>query len=103
MGWALPDKERGLNTGQNGGSRAMVWTDIYDQVMPLDIYTNFLVKAVLAEDWEEAEGLGLLETAEEDFALATYLCPSKMDICAIIGKGLKALENEAKYLKRRSE
>jgi len=90
----FPEKERAFHTNANGGYRAIVWTDVYDEVMPLDIYTNFLYKAVLAQDIEEAENLGILEVAEEDFALATYLCPSKNDVSAVIGQGLKMIEAE---------
>ena len=67
---------------------------VYDQVVPMDIYTNFLIKAILAEDIDEAENLGLLEVCGEDFALATFLCPSKTDVSAIIEQGLDMIEKE---------
>lgn len=89
-----PKKAWDFNTNLNGGHRAIVWTDVYDKVMPLDIYTNFLIKAVMAEDIEEAEKLGILEVAPEDFALATYICPSKTDLCSIINSGLELIEQE---------
>ena len=46
-----------------------------------------LIKAVLAEDFETAEFLGLLEVDSEDFALPTFVCPSKMEMSDIIKKG----------------
>lgn len=90
----LPKKLLHFNTNVKGGKRTIVWTDVYDQVMPLDIYTNFLVKAIIAEDIYEFEALGILEVSDEDFALATYLCPSKIDISLIIRKGLDIIEKE---------
>ncbi len=90
----MPERAWDLNTNINGGHRTIVWTDVYDQVMPLDIYTNFLVKSILAEDIEESENLGILEVSGEDFALATYLCPSKTDVSDIIEQGLHIIEQE---------
>lgn len=89
-----PGYKPAWNTNINGGHRAIVQTDVYDEVMPMDILTNFLVKAVLAEDIEEAEKLGILEVDPEDFALATFLCPSKTNISQIIDQGLRLIEKE---------
>lgn len=83
-----------LNTNKNGSIRALVATGWYDRVMPLDIYVDVLVKAVLANDFERAINLGILETDPEDFALCTFLCPSKNEIQSIIQKGLDTIEAE---------
>jgi len=53
-----------------------------------------LVRAVIAGDVEEAEKLGILECDEEDFALATFACPSKTDVGTIIRRGLSVIEKE---------
>ena len=90
----LPSKPLVFDTNIKGGKRTIIWTELYDSVTPLDIYTNFLVKAILADEIEEAEKLGLLEAGEEDFALATYICPSKIDFCSIISQGLETIEKE---------
>jgi len=90
----LPSKKWNFTTNQHGGKRAIVWTDVYDKVMPLHIYTTYLIRALSGDDIEEAEKLGLLETAEEDFALATYICPSKTDVAGLVGKGLESVERE---------
>lgn len=90
----IPRKEWKFDTNQKGGVRSIVWTDVYDEVNPLDIYTNFLVKAILADEIEDTEKLGILEVSDEDFALATFVCPSKVDISSIIRKGLDTLEKE---------
>jgi Na+-transporting NADH:ubiquinone oxidoreductase subunit A len=48
-----------------------------------------LVKSVMAEDFELAETLGLLEVDGEDFALPTFVCPSKMEMTEIMKAGIK--------------
>lgn len=77
-----------FTTNQHGETRAFVEASIYDRVMPMRIPTMHLIKAILIEDFELAEELGLLEVAEEDFALAAFICPSKIDMVEIVKKGL---------------
>jgi Na+-transporting NADH:ubiquinone oxidoreductase subunit A len=93
-GFLARQREHNFDTDQNGSHRAIVATDIYDRYVPLEIDTVFLLKAIIANELEEAEALGLLECDEEDFALASYACPSKTDVGAIIRKGLDAMERE---------
>jgi len=90
----LPEKEASLDTDENGSHRAIVLNHIYDSLVPLDIMTYFLLKAVISGNVEEAEELGILECDEEDFALCTFACPSKTDVGAIIGQGLALIESE---------
>ncbi len=87
-------REVSLDTDKHGGDRAIVLNDVYDDYVALDIMTYFLIKAVLAGEIEEAEKLGILECDEEDFALATFACPSKTDVGAIIRQGLDLIEKE---------
>ncbi|MCK5215677.1 MAG: Na(+)-translocating NADH-quinone reductase subunit A [Candidatus Omnitrophica bacterium] len=87
-------EEVSLNADEHGGHRAIVLNDIYDDFVTLDIMTYFLIKAVIAEDIDEAERLGILECDEEDFALCTFACPSKTDVGGIIRKGLDIIEKE---------
>ena len=90
----LPCREYSLDTDKNGSDRAIVMNQIYDSLVPLDILTYFLVKAALAGDIEEMEKLGILECDEEDFALCTFACPSKVDVGGIIRQGLDLIEKE---------
>ncbi len=90
----LPSKEVSLTSDKNGSERAIVFNNIYDSLVPLDIMTYFLLKAVLIGDIEEAERLGILECDEEDFALCTFACPSKTDVGEIIRDGLEYIERE---------
>ncbi len=40
------------------------------------------------------EKLGILECEPEDFALATFACPSKVELSAVIRQGLELMEKE---------
>lgn len=90
----LPGEEVSLDTDKHGSDRAIVFNHIYDELVPLDILTFFLLKAILVEDIEEAEKLGILECDEEDFALCSFACPSKIDVGGIIRRGLDLIEKE---------
>jgi len=54
---------------------------------------QFLFKAVMASDYDEAEGLGLKDCAE--CGLCTYVCPSKIDLAGIIHDGLEEVRKES--------
>lgn len=92
--WLGRKKNWRLNTSSNGEQRTMVLTGYYDRVMPLNIMVDYLVRAVLANDTDEAIKLGILETDPEDFALCDFICPSKTEVQAIIRQGLDAIEEE---------
>lgn len=78
-----------FTTSQHGEHRAFVDATLYDKVMPLPLSTMLLVKAIMAEDYELAEKLGFLSVDSEDFALTTFVCPSKMEMTEIVKNGLK--------------
>ena len=90
----LGERDVSLDTDEHGGHRAIVLNNVYDRYNALDLCTFFLLRAVIAEDYDEAERLGILECDEEDFALCTFACPSKTDIGGIIRKGLDVIEKE---------
>lgn len=83
-----------LTTNRKGGERAMVLTGHYDRVMPMNIMVDYLIRAVLAGDTDEAISLGILETDPEDFALCDFICPCKLEVQEIIRRGLKQIEDE---------
>lgn len=83
-----------FTTSQHGEHRPFIVASLYDKVQPLNISTMLLTKAVMAEDFELAESLGLLEVAPEDFSLPTFVCPSKMEMSDIIHNGLKLYAKE---------
>ncbi|HSL85338.1 MAG TPA: NADH:ubiquinone reductase (Na(+)-transporting) subunit A, partial [Bacteroidales bacterium] len=90
----LPRKEYVLDTNTHGGERAFVLTGVYEKVLPMDIFPMHLMKAILVDDIDMMEKLGIYEVAEEDFALCEYVCPSKIEIQSIIRKGLDTMIKE---------
>ena len=99
-GWfpqKLSDRIGGFtaNTAVHGGERAFIATGIYREVLPIDVYPDFLIKSILAEDIPEMEGLGIYELAEEDVALCEYICPSKIHWQEILRRGLDLIQSEA--------
>jgi Na+-transporting NADH:ubiquinone oxidoreductase subunit A len=90
----FPKKSYVLDTNFHGGERAFVMTGFYEKVLPMDIYPMQLLKAILAEDIDMMENLGIYEIAEEDFALCEYICPSKIEIQSIVRKGLDLMIKE---------
>ena len=92
--WLTPKKKYNVDTNTNGGVRAFVVSDVYGKVLPMDIYPVYLLKAILAEDIDKMEQLGIYEVIEEDLALCEYVCPSKIDIQDIISKGIATMIKE---------
>lgn len=83
-----------FNTLKNGSERYMVPIDSWEDVLPMDILPNPLYRAILVEDIEEMEQLGIFECDEEDFALCSFACPSKIDLGKAIRDGLNLIESE---------
>lgn len=92
--WLTPKKKYKVDSNLNGGQRAFVVSDVYGKVLPMDIYPVYLLKAILAEDIDKMEQLGIYEVIEEDLALCEYVCPSKIDIQDIISKGIATMIKE---------
>ena len=90
----FPRKEYKLDTNLNGGERAFVLTGQYEKVLPMDIYPMQLFKAILAQDIDMMENLGIYEIAEEDVALCEYIDPSKNEIQTILREGIKLMMKE---------
>ena len=90
----MPARDYRLDTNLHGGERAFVMTGQYEKVVPMDIYPMQLLKAILAEDIDNMENLGIYEIAEEDFALCEFICPSKIEIQSIVRKGIDLMIKE---------
>ena len=80
-----------FNTSIGGGDRAIVPITSYEEVMPMNILTTQLLKALVVSDIEMAVDLGMLELAPEDLALCSYVCPSKYDYSSILLDNLNKL------------
>ena len=92
--WLPGKRDFNLGTNMHGEERALVLTGHYDKVMPLNIMVDFLIRAVLAGDTDEAITLGILETDPEDFALCDVICPSKIEVQELMARGLRMIEEE---------
>jgi Na+-transporting NADH:ubiquinone oxidoreductase subunit A len=90
----FPKKLFDFTTASHGGRRAIVPVEAYEKVMPLDIMPTYLLRALAADDVEEAERLGSLELDEEDLALCTFVCPAKIDHGAELRRNLTLIEKE---------
>ena len=77
-----------------GGRRAIIVSGEYDKVFPMDIYPEFLIKAMIAGNLDKMEQLGACEVAPEDFALCEYVCTSKMPLQAIVRTALDNMRKE---------
>jgi Na+-transporting NADH:ubiquinone oxidoreductase subunit A len=72
----------------------MVPIGSYEKVVNTDIEPVFLLRAILAEDIEEMVNLGLLEMSQEEAALCTFVCPSKINFSEALQKGWAQYERE---------
>jgi Na+-transporting NADH:ubiquinone oxidoreductase subunit A len=87
------NKEFVVDTNTKGEHRAFVQTGVFEQVTPMDILPTHLFKAILAEDYDEMESLGLYEVIEEDVALCEFVDVSKNNLQQILREGLELMQN----------
>jgi len=87
-------KEYTIDARIKGGLRAMIMSNEWDKVFPMDILPEYLIRAILTSDVEKMENLGIYEIAPEDFALCEFVDTSKMELQAIVRKGLDWLNTE---------
>ncbi len=90
----MPNYEFEGNTNTHGEKRAFVVSGQYESVLPMDIYPQHLMKAILTGDIEKMEGLGINELAEEDIALCEFVCTSKQPLQKILREGLNTLQEQ---------
>ncbi len=91
----FPDFEFEGETNTHGEKRAFVVTGQYESVLPMDVYPQHLMKAIMAGDFERMEGLGINELSEEDLALCEFVCTSKMPLQSILREGLDMMREQA--------
>lgn len=77
-----------------GGQRAMIMSGQYDKMVPMDIMTEYLLKAIIARNIDDMEALGIYEIAPEDVALAEFADTSKLPLQKIVRDGLDYLRKE---------
>ena len=94
VSWLGTSKEYVIDARIKGGKRAMIMSNEYDKVFPMDIYPEYLLKAIIAFDIDKMENLGIYEVIEEDLALCEFVDPSKNEIQAIVRKGIDLMIKE---------
>lgn len=87
-------KEYVLDARVKGGERHLIMSNEYDRVFPMDIFPEYLVKAIIAGDIDRMEALGIYEVAPEDFALCEFVCSSKLEVQRIVRAGLDMMRAE---------
>ena len=94
LSWLMPKKLFAIDARVKGGERHMIMSGEYDRVLPMDIYGEYLIKSIIAGDIDKMEQLGIYEVAPEDFALAEFVCSSKLKLQRIVREGLNNLRKE---------
>jgi len=89
-----PSKKYRLDARLMGGRRAIIMSNEYDKVFPMDIMPEQLIKATISFNIEKMERLGIYEVAPEDFALCEFVDTSKLEVQYIIREGLLKLKKE---------
>lgn len=87
-------KEYKLDARIKGGERHIIMSGEYDSVLPMDIYGEYLIKAIITGDIDKQEQLGIYEVSPEDFALAEFVDSSKLELQRIVREGLDVLRKE---------
>ena len=87
-------KEYNLDARIKGGRRNIIMSGEYDSVLPMDIYGEYLIKAIITGNIDKQEELGIYEVSPEDFALAEFVDSSKQPLQQIVRNGLNTLRKE---------
>jgi Na+-transporting NADH:ubiquinone oxidoreductase subunit A len=90
----FPNHEFIADTNTHGEKRAFVVTGQYEDVLPMSIYPQHLMKAILTGDIEKMEGLGINELTEEDVAICEFVCTSKQPLQKILRDGLQIMREQ---------
>lgn len=91
LSFLRPGGEYTLDTNTRGEERSFVATGVFEKVTPMDIYPVQLLKAIMANDVDEMEALGIYEVIEEDLALCEFVDVSKHPVQSILREGLEMM------------
>ena len=112
FGWLIPGKPRPTvsrsflnffterqkhytpDTNNHGEERAFVVTGQYENLLPMDLYPQHILKSILVGDIEKMEKLGIHEIVEEDLALCEFSCTSKQPLQEILKTGLEMMRDQ---------
>ena len=87
--WLCPKRKYTIDARIKGGERHMIMSNEYDKVFPMDIYPEYLIKAIITGNIDKMEQLGIYEVAPEDFALCEFVDSSKLELQRIVREGLE--------------
>ncbi len=110
LGWILPttnklsfhrsfgllgnkNKEYVVDTNTHGEERGFAITGSFEKVVPMDVLPMYLFKAIIANDYDEMEALGIYELIEEDVALCEFIDVSKNDLQELLREGIELIRN----------
>ncbi len=97
MGWLkglFCKKGYDIDARVKGSERHMIMSGEYDRVFPMDIYPEYLVKAMITGNIDKMEAYGIYEVAPEDFALCEFVDSSKLELQRIVRESLDKLRAE---------
>jgi Na+-transporting NADH:ubiquinone oxidoreductase subunit A len=93
LSFLAPKKEFVADSNTRGEPRAFVQTGVFEKVTPMDVLPTYLIKAIIAEDYDEMEALGIYEVIEEDLALCEFVDVSKHNVQEILREGIELIRN----------
>ncbi len=85
-------KEFHVDTNTYGEHRNFVVTGSFEDVLPMDVLPMYLFKAIMAEDYDDMEALGIYELIEEDVALCEFVDVSKNPLQEILREGIDLMK-----------
>jgi Na+-transporting NADH:ubiquinone oxidoreductase subunit A len=93
LSFLAPGKEFVIDSNVHGEPRAFVQTGVFERVTPMGLLPGYLIKAIIAEDYDEMEALGIYEVIEEDLALCEFVDVSKHNIQELLREGIELMQN----------
>lgn len=90
----FPKKEYVMNANMHGGERAFVLSGQYEKFLPMDILPVYLLKAIIVNNIDKMEAMGIYDVVEEDLALCEYACTSKIKVQQILREGINSMIKE---------
>ncbi|MEQ8239908.1 MAG: Na(+)-translocating NADH-quinone reductase subunit A [Cyclobacteriaceae bacterium] len=86
-------KEYTVDTNTHGEERPFVVSGSFEKVLPMDVLPTYLFKAIVANDYDDMETLGIFELVEEDVALCEFIDPSKNELQKLLREGIELIQN----------